>query len=170
MMRTIDYRDESQVSGWLKDRKHPVSLPVDTRLQFREMLRTAFLQRISGPLLHTHVAQWETCSHRTAPRRVRAPTTPVERVFEELANKWRDETSHISSTTKRSMHSSYQSIIGMGPAVVPLLLRSLKKRPEHWFWALVAITRDNPVKPEDAGNVSKMTETWLKWGRQRGLI
>ena len=170
MMPTIDCPHEFQASGWYKDRKRPALLSVYPRRQARGMLRTAFLQRISEHSVGMHVAQWTTDSHWTAPRRVQAPADPVELVFEALANKWRDETSHISSTTKLIMHPSYQSIIGMGPAVIPLLLRRLQKGPEHWFWALAAITRHNPVKLEDAGNVNKMTGAWLEWGRQRGLI
>lgn len=38
------------------------------------------------------------------------------------------------------MHPAYQQIIGMGPAVVPLLLNDLVRTRSHWFWALRAIT------------------------------
>lgn len=159
-MPTVDCRHQFQAGDWLRDRKHPAWLSVDLRRQ---------VERMPEPV-HVHVAQWKPYSRWTAPRRVQASENPVERLFEALANNWRHETSHISSTTKLIMHPSYQSIIGMGPAVVPLLLRRLQQGPEHWFWALSAITRHNPVKPEDAGSVSKMTEAWLEWGRQRGQI
>lgn len=170
-MPAVDYcRHEFRPTDWLRDRKHSAQLSVDPWRSSERMPKVAFVQRIDERSVQGSVAQWRLGSRWTAPRRVQASENPVERVFEALANKWRHETSHISSTTKLIMHPSYQSIIGMGPTVVPLLLRRLQQRPEHWFWALSAITRHNPVKPEDAGSISKMTEAWLEWGRQRGQI
>jgi hypothetical protein len=57
----------------------------------------------------------------------------------------------------------------MGTAVVPHLLRELERRPDHWFWALTAITGADPVKPEDRGKLRKMTDAWLRWGKEQGL-
>lgn len=76
----------------------------------------------------------------------------------------------LSSSTEKAVHPAYQRIIGLGPAVVPLVLRELEQHGGHWFWALRALTGENPVRPEDAGQVRKMTESWLEWGRQRGLV
>jgi len=56
----------------------------------------------------------------------------------------------------------------MGTPVVPLILLELKRQPDHWFWALVAITGQNPVSPES--NFDRAVETWLEWGKDRGLI
>jgi hypothetical protein len=67
------------------------------------------------------------------------------------------------------MLPSYQKIIGMGWAAVPLMLEDLKNEPRHWFWALRAITDVNPVPPQDAGNVRKMADAWVKWGRQNSI-
>lgn len=94
----------------------------------------------------------------------------TEATFEELADLWRKETGHLSSITKIIMHPAYQSIIGMGPAVVPFLLRSLQVAPEHWFWALSAITRENPVLTEDAGDIERMADAWIQWAKQKGIL
>jgi hypothetical protein len=95
----------------------------------------------------------------------------AESIFQSLADKWRKETAHISSIAKMVMHPSYQSIIGMGPDIVPLLLRELKQQdPDHWFWALAAITRENPIEPQDAGDTAKMAEAWVRWGEERGYL
>ena len=59
-------------------------------------------------------------------------------------------TRHLSNTAQISLVFSYQKIIGMGPAVVPLILSELQKEPDHWFWALEAITDENPVSESDA--------------------
>jgi hypothetical protein len=92
----------------------------------------------------------------------------LEQKFERLVKWWREETRFTPSMTKLIMHQAYQQIIGMGPAAVPLIFRELQQNPDHWFWALTAITGNNPVRPEDAGNVEKMTQAWLEWGNQHG--
>lgn len=43
-----------------------------------------------------------------------------------------------------AMHPAYQRIIGLGPEVAPLLLRELERQPDHWFWALKALTGADP--------------------------
>jgi len=43
---------------------------------------------------------------------------------------------HLS--VKKQVRSAYQQIIDMGLAVIPLILRELEQRPNHWFAALRA--------------------------------
>jgi len=64
------------------------------------------------------------------------------------------------------MLKPYQQIIGMGEAVVPLLLEELQREPDQWFWALEAITQENPVPPESAGKVRPTAEAWAAWGKR----
>lgn len=64
----------------------------------------------------------------------------------------------------------YQHIIGMGWDAVPFLLVEMAREPDQWFWALEAITEENPVPQESRGRVREATEAWLAWGRERGLI
>ena len=87
--------------------------------------------------------------------------------FDELADEWVQETRFQSSATEIAIHPAYQQIIGMGPAVLPLILDRLAQRTEHWFWALAAISGEDPVDPMDAGQVEAMAESWLRWGRSR---
>ena|SRR6266404_2101728 len=94
----------------------------------------------------------------------------VAHKFQELSRQWRTETAHLSSVTKQVMHPSYQRIIGLGPAVLPILLQEVRQQSGYWFWALNAITGEDPVPPEDLGDVPKMSGAWLNWARQRGLI
>jgi hypothetical protein len=37
-------------------------------------------------------------------------------------------------------HPAYQQIIGLGKEALPLLFGELRRAPDHWFWALRAIT------------------------------
>jgi hypothetical protein len=94
----------------------------------------------------------------------------LEVKFQSLAEQWRKDTAHLSSVTKQVMHPSYQRIIGLGPAALPILLREVARQSGYWFWALSAIAGDDPVDPNDLGNVQRMSEAWLQWGKQRGLI
>jgi len=101
---------------------------------------------------------------------IRLSRSDLERTFRALADTWREETRFLSSVPDRIMHPAYQRIIGLGPAVVPLLLRDLERQPAHWFWALRAITGEDPAAREDAGAVQKTTDAWLEWGRKRGYV
>lgn len=94
----------------------------------------------------------------------------LRQAFQTLAAQWRRETMPLSSSTEKVIHPAYQRIIGLGPAVIPLILQELEQNGGHWFWALRSLTGENPVEPEDAGQVAKMKDTWLAWGRQWGLI
>ncbi|MGP8174149.1 MAG: hypothetical protein ACLP7O_06325 [Terracidiphilus sp.] len=99
-----------------------------------------------------------------------AEAKDIEAEFNELAEKWDLETSYLSSTPKRVLHDSYQSIMAMGPDVVPFLLRDLRDNRRSWFWALRHITQANPVPSEDQGNLDKMVDAWVAWGKREGRI
>lgn len=74
----------------------------------------------------------------------------------------------LSALSQKVIHPAYQRIIGMGEQVVPLLLQELERQPNHWFWALKAITGASPIKPEHRGRISQMAQDWLEWGRDHG--
>ncbi|MGH9846315.1 MAG: hypothetical protein ACREEM_47050 [Blastocatellia bacterium] len=96
------------------------------------------------------------------------PGEEVEKMFRLLADKWRDETAYSSLALKKAMHPAYQRIIGMGPNAIPLILRELEQNPSHWFWALNAITGEDPAQPDD--NIDQAAEAWLRWGREKGYL
>ena len=94
----------------------------------------------------------------------------LEERFREQADKWDRETRHLSSPTQKMMHPSHQAILGLGSAVVPILLRDLTQNRREWFWALSYLTQENPIPREDAGKMDKMIAAWANWGRKRGLL
>jgi hypothetical protein len=94
----------------------------------------------------------------------------VQAKFERLAHQWREETKTVSSTTDRVLHSAYQDIIGMGESVLKYIFRDMERNGGHWFWALRHITHNNPVPPQDAGKIQRMTEAWLRWGREQHYL
>jgi hypothetical protein len=94
----------------------------------------------------------------------------AENRFRTLAQAWKRETTFASTANQMFLLPSYQQIIGLGPSAVPAILRDLELQPNHWYWALAAITGENPVKPQEAGNVRAMRAAWLNWGRTKGLV
>jgi hypothetical protein len=105
------------------------------------------------------------------PVRSPAPNGPdLEQKFRELVDRWQADVAPLSSTTARMQHPAYRQIIAMGPAVVPLLLRELERRPNHWFAALRSLTGADPVDPADRGHLGRMAESWIKWGKERGYL
>jgi len=69
----------------------------------------------------------------------------TEMEFNRLADEWEGERPRGVDVADMVMHNAYQRIIGLGPRVVPLILARLEKKPDHWFWALHAITGAEPV-------------------------
>ncbi len=95
---------------------------------------------------------------------------PIQERFQKLRDSWKAKTRHLSNVGQISLVFSYQNIIGMGPDVLPLILAELEKEPDHWFWALEAITGENPVSENDAGDMEASAIAWVKWGQQNGLL
>lgn len=92
----------------------------------------------------------------------------VESKFIKLRDEWKAQRRHQSSTSKIVMLPAYQKIIGMGPDVVPLLLRELEGGPDVWFWALMAITEADPVPEGARGDGQAMARAWLDWAKDQG--
>lgn len=90
--------------------------------------------------------------------------------FRQLAAQWKEQSRHLSNAAQMAMLKPYQQIIGMGEAAVPLILEELQREPDQWFWALEAITQEDPVPPESAGKVRAMAEAWVQWGKRQGYM
>ena len=95
---------------------------------------------------------------------------PLQGRFQTLRDDWKSKTRHLSNTAQIALVFSYQQIIGMGPDVVPLILRELQQETDHWFWALEAITGENPVSRVDAGDMRASADAWIAWGQRKGLV
>jgi len=85
-----------------------------------------------------------------------------------LAARWRQETGHLSSIEQKAMHPAYQEIIATGIRGVPYVLRELKERGGHWFWALHHMTGIN-LGSQGQG-VEELRNLWLAWGRGQGYL
>jgi hypothetical protein len=105
----------------------------------------------------------------TAPQQLAERLLTSER-FHRLAAEWKTQSLYLSDSRRMAMLPSYQAIIGMGLPVVPLILEELRAESDHWYWALEAITGEDPVPADVDGNMSLIREAWLNWGRREGLI
>ncbi len=98
-----------------------------------------------------------------------ADVKPADRErFQELADRWENETVFLSNSDRAAEHPAHQEIVSMGQTAVPLILERMQLQGGHWFHALYDITDENPVKPADRGNVGAMQAAWLEWGEGNG--
>jgi len=94
----------------------------------------------------------------------------LKQLFLVLKTRWKDATCYHSSMTHICMNEDYQRIIGLGPQVIPLILEDLSHGEEFWMWALRALTGENPLSAEDAGDMEMMRHAWLHWGKDNGYL
>lgn len=96
------------------------------------------------------------------------PSENLEQRFRRLEARWEAETLFLSDAHRVIAHPAFQEIIALGEAVIPFMLHDLEQGPRQWVWALSRITGENPVPPADGGNLRRMGEHWLLWGRENG--
>jgi hypothetical protein len=89
--------------------------------------------------------------------------------FLHLKDEWSKDTKFVSATGELFSNKYYQKIIDMGPNATPWIIREMKKKPGHWFYALRKITGANPVVDAHAGNVKAMTQDWLVWAKRNRI-
>lgn len=148
------YTDCSHDIGrWLHHKRRPL-------YSGRREREVAILNRWSG-----YITERKPGTTRAA-----AAGDELARSFAALAHQWRRETAHLSSVAAKTLHPAYLRIIGLGPAVIPLVLARLENEPAYWFAALRSLTGHDPVRPEDAGRFRAMRDSWLAWGRAQRLI
>lgn len=123
-------------------------------LQYRE--------RISAAMLRPMTCAWEKSKSRNPSN----SNSNLETTFYRLANEWRNETWFVSSIKKRIAHPSHLKIIGLGRPVIPFIVGEMRKSDGYWFWALEAITREDPAP--NAENISELETAWLAWADAHG--
>lgn len=94
----------------------------------------------------------------------------IEKQFNKLATKWKNETGIFSTTPQKVFNDSYLDIIGLGKDVIPFILKDMEHGSAHWHTALKALTKENPVPNEDLSKSKKVREAWLTWGKNNNLI
>lgn len=139
-----------------------------TMLELEEM-KSLLYDLVSKSTIQTEVPQ--SIPELLLPKRIKEEKEKLIKLkekFESLVKKWKEDTRFASTVLEMATNPSYQQIIGMGRQAVPLILKQLAKKPEHWFWALNAITGEDPVPENSRGKLPQMTKAWLEWGQQKG--
>ena len=108
--------------------------------------------------------------HDTETSRLARTDEDVERLFEDLLAAWKRDTMRVSDAVAVLMHPAHYGIIGLGPQVLPHILRDLVEGGGPWFVALQAITQENPTSPQHAKNARLMRDDWIAWGKAHGYI
>ena len=94
---------------------------------------------------------------------------PLRKQFRFAARRWREATRYLASPREIAIHESYQTIIDMGPGVVPFILEDLRDNGGQWYIALRRFVADPPeISQETARSTENVIATWLEWGRQHG--
>jgi len=96
-------------------------------------------------------------------------SSEIEAKFRELATRWKKRAPFLSIRDSCTL-PEYEGIKKLGIAAVKLILQELQNEPDEWFPALEFLTGANPVADKDRGHFQAVTDAWLSWGRQRGLI
>lgn len=102
--------------------------------------------------------------------RICALSDGLERQILSLAVKVEMETGYYSGVAEFCRHPAYQQIVQIGWSAVPYLIREMGLEDHRWCMALTAITGENPIREEHRGKVDLMSQDWLEWGIQKGLI
>jgi len=95
-------------------------------------------------------------------------TSDLEQIFNGLVKNWKEATGGYSVTARRYAHPSYQAILVLKEDVVPLILRELQQRPDWWFEALKALTKENPVTA--GATFEEAVNAWIDWGKRNHRI
>ena len=99
-----------------------------------------------------------------------AASVEIGDLFDKLKTEWKSKTRYLSNSAQMATVWSYQQIIGLGRPALPLILQELERETDHWFWALEAISGENPVPADQAGQIESMAKAWIHWGRKQGLV
>lgn len=92
---------------------------------------------------------------------------PIEKKFQELSDRWKNETKGFSLAASKINNTNYLTIIGLGVTfpdkITKLILKDLKQSSSYWHYALKKITNANPVPKEFSTDIKKTRDFWLTW-------
>jgi hypothetical protein len=81
-----------------------------------------------------------------------------------LVQEWRSSIGHLSRIGQITSLPSYRDIVNLGDRATPLLLRELRRQPDHFFTALRELTGAQPITHDDRGRLKNMARAWIDWG------
>lgn len=175
--RRVEVIDCSRELQWVKEHRHEyvdqwVALDGDRLLAHGPNAREVYDEARNLGVPVPSVLRVEASDELAVSRQQANATGSLEREFISLAERWRNETTHLSISSEKANNFAYQQIVGMGEQVLPLIFRELETTTSDWFWALRAIARDRApvIRAEDRGRVRRIAEIWMEWGKQNGYV
>ena len=99
-----------------------------------------------------------------------APNADMRDEFNRLVSEWKSGRQRGADVAQMVSHPAYQQIIGLGEQAIPLILEELEREIDHWFPALRELAGTSPVPEESRGNLAKMRDAWLNWGKDEAYI
>lgn len=93
----------------------------------------------------------------------------IKKRFDFYNSLWKNETMFSSSISEITNNSAYRYIIGLGQEALPLIIKDFKTNDNHWFYALEALTGQNPIKENHKGIISLMKSDWLEWAQENNV-
>jgi hypothetical protein len=103
----------------------------------------------------------------TKPSRAIKVQPSLEAWFNERAERWERQSGIHSSPGAKFLHKDYIAIMTKGEAIVPLIIKRLKRSKKDWLWALEHIVdeKDNPAK--GIQDFQAAVHEWIQWGERR---
>lgn len=96
-----------------------------------------------------------------------------EEMFSSLADRWEEETYHISSVDDMINHPCYQPLKKMGgKEVVVFILKRISHKTTLLMILLDSLIKKDhsPITEDIKGKIKDMSMAWVKWGIQRRYI
>lgn len=87
--------------------------------------------------------------------------------YKELKQRWQHDSRVLSH--HNTGHEAFLSIIEMGEAVVPSILRDIEQAPDWIVIALQRILGRGPTLDDVAGQLHPICQRWLAWAKEEGI-
>jgi hypothetical protein len=90
-----------------------------------------------------------------------------ENRFQSLLKKCEESARFVSDLDIICSRPEFREIVEIGEDAVPLILDEIERSPNIFLLsALEEITGEDPISPEDYGDVEKMVASWLSWANE----
>jgi hypothetical protein len=99
-----------------------------------------------------------------------SPLSTTASLIGRLAANWQEETGHFSSPLEKMANRNFLDLVQLGKVAIPAILVLLQKKPSDLFLVLQTVTQQNPVHPDEYGNLDAIIAAWEKWGAQQGYL
>lgn len=92
--------------------------------------------------------------------------------YDELVNKWEDETSIFSSVSQMIEYDSYKELKSLGPEIVPFIISDFYHDDYHHLIQLIdEFSGEDGIVPErDWGKIGRIANWYVWWGLDKGLL